>query len=99
MRTRHFYVAVNPFGLELSFDSPGCWLVLRFDSKKERNLYLEENSYDGNQYVAMALKAKNLYKIFGLDFWGRRVEPTWVPLESFSSGQMAVVRKAEIVTN
>lgn len=86
-KKRHFYVAVNRFGLNLSFESIG-WEVLRFDSKKERNQYLEENGHDGNQYVAMTLKAKNLYKIFGIDFCGRRAEPiTWVPIESYHCGQ------------
>jgi hypothetical protein len=58
---RNYYVKYNQFGTNFSSDSIG-WDILVFDSKKERDTWLEENYHDGNNRVAAIVTAKNVNK-------------------------------------
>jgi hypothetical protein len=47
-------------GLQYKEDAT-CWKVLSFPSKEIRDLYVE-NSYDGTQYTAKIITAKEILK-------------------------------------
>lgn len=61
MKMRNYYVKYNQFGTNLCANSIG-WDILVFDSKKERDTWLDENYHDGNNRVASIVKAKNINK-------------------------------------
>lgn len=59
-----FYAIYNSFGLNLSSDSIG-WKIYSFDTKKERDEYLESNDYNGQNYVADKATVNYLRTTFG----------------------------------
>jgi hypothetical protein len=47
--TRNYYVGHSYMGTNFTYDS-GCWKVLQFGSKKERDEWMDKNEYrDGNR--------------------------------------------------
>ena len=60
-RKRRYYAKYNSYGVDFVPDC-GFWDVLVFNSKKERDDWVEGNCYDGNNYVAACLYAKNVNK-------------------------------------
>lgn len=59
---RKYYVGHSYMGTNYTYDS-GCWKVFAFDSAKERAEWLEENEYNGSNYVAEKITKKIAYKI------------------------------------
>ena len=60
----HYYAAHSYMGLNYTYDSP-CWSLYVFDSKKERDDWVNENEYsqDTGNYVAMAVDKKTAIKL------------------------------------
>jgi len=59
---KNFYAGKSFIGLNFTYDS-ACWEVYMFDSKKERDNWLEENEYCNGSLVAEAISQKIAYKI------------------------------------
>ena len=64
MKTKNYYVGYSYMGLNFSYDSE-CWRVYAFTSKKARDNYIQQNSYDGRQLIAKAITRKTAEKILG----------------------------------
>jgi len=52
-RKCHWYIEINRYGLEFTYDSKG-WAVRVFSSKRERQRWLDRYEYDGQKYIARA---------------------------------------------
>lgn len=86
--TRKFYVGFNGFGTEYEFDYH--WAVYAFDSKKEREEWLEKYGTRDGKEVAMAITSREMKKIlpcgkyetrrFELDHGTGLVEGTVYPM-------------------
>ena len=62
--SKQYYVGHSYMGINYTYDSE-CWRVYAFDSKKARDEYLDNNEYDGSQYVAESITRKTAEKILG----------------------------------
>jgi hypothetical protein len=49
-------------GLNFTYDSP-CWSVYRFDSQKERELWMKDHEYCDNKWVAQVATRKEAEKV------------------------------------
>ena len=66
MANRHYYAGHSYMGVNFTFDSP-CWTAYAFDTKSERDQYVEDNEYrDGNR-VTEIIDRKIAYKIAGVN--------------------------------
>lgn len=59
-----YYVGHSYMGTEFSYTS-ACWRVYAFDSKRARDVYLADNSYNNGQRVFEAITRKTAEKILG----------------------------------
>lgn len=65
---RHYYAGHSYMGINYTYDCD-CWKAYRFDSKKERDEWVEKHEYSqstGN-YVAEAVSRKVAMRIIGLN--------------------------------
>lgn len=62
MTDKHYYAAHSYMGLGYTYDSP-CWRVYVFDSKAERDAWVDENEYNNGNYVAEAVNYRTACKI------------------------------------
>ena len=60
---KHYYAGHSYMGTNFTYDSP-CWVAYRFDSKAERDKFVNENEYNeqGNK-VKEAISRKIAFKI------------------------------------
>jgi hypothetical protein len=63
--SRHYYAGHNCYGVNNSYDGDG-WSAYAFDTRAERDQWLEENEYWDGRQVAEAITAKDAYKIAGV---------------------------------
>lgn len=64
---RHYYAGYSYMGINFTYDSP-CWESFAFDSKKERDNWVNENRYnDQGNIVAEAITRRVAFKIAGLN--------------------------------
>lgn len=62
---KSYYALSNEFGINLTYDSIG-WKAHRFDSKKERDEWVDEHCYsDSGNIVAETTDRKTAYKVAG----------------------------------
>lgn len=61
---RMYYAGHSYMGLNMTYDS-SCWEVFGFDTKKERDAWVEEHEYSiqASQYVAAAITHKIAMRI------------------------------------
>ena len=62
---KHFYAGHNSYGVDNSYDGDG-WSAYAFDTRAERDQWLEENEYWGGRQVAEAITARDAYRIVGV---------------------------------
>jgi len=61
----HFYGGYNSYGVDNSYDGYG-WSAYAFDTRAERDQWLDENGYWDGRQVAEPITAKDAYKIAGV---------------------------------
>ena len=63
---KHYYAGHSYMGTNFTYDSP-CWVAYRFDSKQERDKFVNANEYNeqGNR-VTEAITQKIAYAIAGI---------------------------------
>ena len=63
---KHFYAGHNSYGVNISYSSMG-WSAYAFDTKAERDEWVNDNSYFGfGRRVAEPIDSKTAYKIAGV---------------------------------
>lgn len=66
MTNKHYYAGHSYMGIKYTYDSP-CWTAYTFDSKKERDQFVENGEYnDQGNRVAEVIDRKTAYKIAGI---------------------------------
>jgi len=65
---RKFYAGKSYMGTNYEYEAE-CWSAYAFDSKAERDEWVEKNEWDQNtsQYVAETITRTVAYKIAGID--------------------------------
>lgn len=61
-KSKKYYAAKSYMGLGYEWDAT-CWVAYSFNSKSERDAWVQRNEYRNNQYVAQAITAKDFAKI------------------------------------
>lgn len=67
---KHYYVEYCPYGTQVSYDSfnGNAYEFYAFNSKKEREEWLEENEWDDCNLVARAVTRKTVEAVKGKQF-------------------------------
>lgn len=70
MVNRHFYVGINFYGTEFSYDSEG-WMVLAFSDQNSRHQWLNDNAWSSylNKYIAEPITSEVARRIMKNRSW------------------------------
>lgn len=62
MSDRHYYAAYNSYGTNFTYDSPG-WTVHVFETKKEREEWLNADTYPNGNPTREPITAETAYRL------------------------------------
>jgi hypothetical protein len=73
---KHYYAAHNYYGTQFAYDN--LWSVYAFDSRMERDNWLDDNEYDREgKRVSESVSAKNARRINSAVRLGAHVVPSY----------------------
>jgi hypothetical protein len=64
---KKYYAAHSYMGTDYTFNSP-CWVAYQFNSKADRDAWLEGNEYKDGKRVAQSVTRKSVEQIVGRNF-------------------------------
>ena len=70
MTNRTFYAQYCPYGINVSYDSMdgGAYAFFAFDTKAERDAWVDTHEFKGSNYVASAVTRRVVEKVMGKYF-------------------------------
>jgi hypothetical protein len=73
----HHYAIYSYMGLGYTLDSP-CWSAYAFETRGQRDAWVDANEHDGCNYVARSASRREAYKVAGINSVHKRAELTTI---------------------